>query len=562
MNKRVILTISSGSFDTGFVTYLRIRRDSHPEQENQYEGELAAAPDIPHLFEQWQQAFSRKTNRESRIKSIATGSSLQNSCKHATEKLVASFNNWLDLSSSRSNIRASLYKNLHPEDEIRFIIQTTNDILLKLPWHLWHFFSDYPRAEIAIASNSYETLETPAINRRKPRILAILGDDSFQIDLQADRRFLTDLQQLNAETVFSVKPQRREFDRLIWDEQGWDILFFAGHSRTEDRVGLVSLNERENIAITDLKYALQRAIFLGLQIAIFNSCDGMGIANSLVKLNIPQIIIMRYPIPDRVAHEFLRNFLQAFTGGKSFYTSVREAREKLQGLENEIPCASWIPIIYQNPLAIPKTWRKLGGWYSLATENRLIARQRPDYRQLRELLLAGNWREADLLTRIIILKASDREHEGWLDERAINTLPSQDLRLLDHLWLKYSKGHFGFSVQKQVWSRVAQNTLAFGDCVGWRDNRTWFLYYSDFTFSLDAPQGHLPTWAKWCSGWRIWSEMWSQEFGTLGKLMEWVYLPGHYVSSLILSDAKWSNLLKEEEYKKESAIALFAKLDT
>ena len=559
MNKIVILTISSDSFDTGFFSYLRIRKDCYPQQESQYEGELAAAPDIPHLFEQWQQAFIRKTNREFRIK-LVTDSSLQYSCKQATDELVKSFNNWLN-SSSWSSIRSGLYKNLHPEDEIRFIIQTKNDILLKLPWHLWNFFNDYRRAEVAIASNSYETVEVASSSRKKVRILSILGDNE-DIDVNADRKYLNSLQKLNTETVFYVKPQYREFERLVWDENGWDILFFAGHSRTEAGIGRISINENENIEITDLKYALQRAISQGLQIAIFNSCDGLGIANSLVELNIPQIIVMRYPIPNRVAQEFLLNFLPAFTAGKSLYASVREAREKLQGLEAEIPCASWIPIIYQNPVVISKTWRKLGGWYSLATENLFISQQRPDYQKLRKLLLAGNWREADLITRSIILQVSDREHEGWLDSRAIATFPASDLRMLDHLWLKYSNGHFGFSIQKQIWSQVVQNTLAFGDCVGWRGDRTWLLYYSDFTFSLDAPQGHLPSWGKWCSGWRIWRDMCSQEFGTLGKVMEWVFLPGHYASSLILSDAKWSNLIKEEDYKKESAIALFAKLDT
>ena len=556
MSKRVILTISSGSFESGFSCSLRIREDNNPQQESQYEGELASAPNMPNLFSEWQKAFFNKMDYDTRIKFTANNS-ISYSCKRTSDNLKQYLNTWLNSGASWLKIRDGLYKNLNPQDEIRFIIQTR--ILQKLPWHLWDFFNDYRQAEIAIASGTYETVVSDS-SRKKVRILSILGDNK-NIDVNADREYLDSLQKLNAETVFRVRPQYREFERLVWDENGWDILFFAGHSRTEDNIGRIAINENESIEIADLKYALRRAISQGLQIAIFNSCDGLGIANSLVELNIPQIIVMRYPVPNKVAQEFLRNFLQAFTAGKSLYTSVREAREKLQGLEAEIPCASWIPIIYQNPVTIPKTWRELGGWYSLATENFLLDRKSPDYRELRELLLAGNWREADLKTKTIILKVSDREHEGWLDIRAINTFPSQDLRLLDHLWLKYSNGHFGFSVQKQIWLQVAHNTLAFGNFVGWRGDRTWFLYYSDFQFSLNAPQGHLPSWGKWCSGWRIWGEMWSQEFGSIGKLMEWVCLPGHYVSSSILSDTQWSNVIKEEEYKKESAIALFAKLD-
>ncbi|SKB13866.1 hypothetical protein PL11201_530196 [Planktothrix sp. PCC 11201] len=28
---------------------------------------------------------------------------------------------------------------------------------------------------------------------------------------------------------------------------------------------------------------------------------------------------------------------------------MREARERLQGLESEFPCASWLPVVSQNP---------------------------------------------------------------------------------------------------------------------------------------------------------------------------------------------------------------------
>ncbi|HEY9295513.1 MAG TPA: CHASE2 domain-containing protein, partial [Phormidium sp.] len=91
-------------------------------------------------------------------------------------------------------------------------------------------------------------------------------------------------------------------------------------------------------------------------LAIFNSCDGLEIAWNLVDLQIPQAIVMREPVSDRVAQEFLKNFLTAFSGGESFYLSVREAREKLQALETEFPCATWLPVICQNPAELPFKW--------------------------------------------------------------------------------------------------------------------------------------------------------------------------------------------------------------
>jgi CHASE2 domain-containing sensor protein len=83
------------------------------------------------------------------------------------------------------------------------------------------------------------------------------------------------------------------------------------------------------------------------------------LARDLTGLKIPQIVVMREPVPDRVSQEFLKYFLEAFSSGESFYLSVREARERLQGLEDRFPCATWLPIIFQHPAVVPPTWREL-----------------------------------------------------------------------------------------------------------------------------------------------------------------------------------------------------------
>ncbi|MCJ8282273.1 MAG: CHASE2 domain-containing protein, partial [Rivularia sp. ALOHA_DT_140] len=102
-----------------------------------------------------------------------------------------------------------------------------------------------------------------------------------------------------------------------------------------------------------------KAIERGLQLAIFNSCEGLGLAAQLTDLHIPQIIVMREPVPDSVAQQFLKHFLTIFAGGEPFYLAVREARERLQGIEGEYPGASWLPVIFQNPAEIPPTWQQL-----------------------------------------------------------------------------------------------------------------------------------------------------------------------------------------------------------
>ncbi|NCT45877.1 MAG: hypothetical protein GPJ35_22790 [Microcystis aeruginosa G11-09] len=91
-----------------------------------------------------------------------------------------------------------------------------------------------------------------------------------------------------------------------------------------------------------------------------------------------------------------------------------------------------------------------------------------------------------------------RNLEDLLREEDIDNFPCEDLRTIDQLWVKYSGGRFGFSVQAKIYRELGGTRQynervwnAFGDRVGWRVNFSW-IYYSDVTFDIKAPQGHLP----------------------------------------------------------------------
>jgi len=138
-----------------------------------------------------------------------------------------------------------------------------------------------------------------------------------------------------------------------------------------------------------------------------------------------------------------------------------------------------------------------------------------DYRKLPDLLKAGKWKEADEETVRVMLVVAKREKEGWLDYESIDNFPCEDLRTIDQLWVKYSNGRFGFSVQKRIYqsfggTRKYDSDIweKFGDKVGWRKGGNW-LYYTDITFDKKAPEGHLPTLSCHISygsyGFRYWS---------------------------------------------------------
>jgi WD40 repeat protein len=324
-------------------------------------GQLPRATDLVKAIDQWQSTY-RSVGNSLRIKPkkvVYSGSITQwrEGCEHCAVELRKHLNNWL-LSECFRPIREKWLQQLSPCDEVRVLIRSSSLALRKLPWHLWDLIEDYPLAEVAYCvpeSEQSASLKTPTY-RDKVKILAILGN-STGINVEKDRQLLENLP--DAVTTFLVEPQRQDINDQLWN-QHWDILFFAGHSKTEGDTGRIFINQTDSLTIAQLKYALRNAVAGGLQLAIFNSCDGLGLARELEQLHIGQMIVMREPVPDQVAQKFLTDFLAAFAIGKSFYLAEREAREKLHGLEDKFPCASWLPAIFQNPGVVPPSWQDLG----------------------------------------------------------------------------------------------------------------------------------------------------------------------------------------------------------
>lgn len=137
---------------------------------------------------------------------------------------------------------------------------------------------------------------------------------------------------------------------------------------------------------------------------------------------------------------------------------------------------------------------------------KLISAKGVDYSQLDRLLASSKWKEADEETTKKMLEVAGRTSEGWLRVEDIDRFSCEDLRTIDQLWVKYSNGLFGFSVQKRIYqslrgTREYDSKIwgAFGDSVGWCVNSNWLDYYDDLKFNTTAPPGHLPSWGVF--GW-------------------------------------------------------------
>lgn len=157
-----------------------------------------------------------------------------------------------------------------------------------------------------------------------------------------------------------------------------------------------------------------------------------------------------------------------------------------------------------------------------------------DYQNLRELLQAGKWKEADWETNWRMLQAVGRKEDDFIRPKDLQTFPCEDLSTIDGLWVHYSQGRFGFSVQRQIYlecggsldgsppkDRDAAVWQAFGDRVGWRQDGQW-LEYSKLTPSLTLPLGCFPlgfSWGGWPAGFACVGRMWAT------KLLHcWVFL--------------------------------------
>ncbi len=134
-------------------------------------------------------------------------------------------------------------------------------------------------------------------------------------------------------------------------------------------------------------------------------------------------------------------------------------------------------------------------WIPLSSEKGI------DYTRLRDLLKAGKWRDADKETYEVMIRAVGKKSGDRFTSEELRNFPCTDLRTIDGLWVKYSQGKFGFSVQKQIYVETGnpldgeyhdETWKKFCYRVGWRKGNT-YLNYSDLKANPSlSPVGEFP----------------------------------------------------------------------
>ncbi len=181
------------------------------------------------------------------------------------------------------------------------------------------------------------------------------------------------------------------------------------------------------------------------------------------------------------------------------YLGLRD--EDVQAIHAELLPAITLaePLVISEPVKSEPVSSKSAPPDDLASEKEI------DYTKLRDLLGTGDWKAADRETYLVMLQAVGRKEGDYLRPDALKNFPCQDLKTIDSLWVKYSNGHFGFSVQKKIWQECGSPTDAgekwdrFCVKVGWQNQQaTKYVSYDKLKFDLQkSPAGELP--AQWCS---------------------------------------------------------------
>ena len=117
-----------------------------------------------------------------------------------------------------------------------------------------------------------------------------------------------------------------------------------------------------------------------------------------------------------------------------------------------------------------------------------------DYSPLEEMLKAQDFQAADQITleKLCELAGVEATQRKWLYFTEVENFPVTDLQTIDKLWLNYSEGKFGFSVQREIWLSLGKNWEQLWSKIGWKTGNNWTRYPNEFTWDLSAPKGHLP----------------------------------------------------------------------
>ena len=197
--------------------------------------------------------------------------------------------------------------------------------------------------------------------------------------------------------------------------------------------------------------------------------------------------------------------LEKFSSGssrqkRSLIPAVEKAADQLAAMgaaalasfdrEGDEWAAGWIlqALHRHQPSALSPLFNASGGWFAACSESDL------DYSPLQQALLEERFEEADRLTSAFRrqLAGEQAERRGYVYFSEVLSMRGLDLVTMDRLWIAYSQGRFGFTVQARLLATLNGRYDKLWPRIGWKQEGVWTRYPNAFDWSLTAPEGHMP----------------------------------------------------------------------
>jgi hypothetical protein len=209
------------------------------------------------------------------------------------------------------------------------------------------------------------------------------------------------------------------------------------------------------------------------------------------------------PVTNTVsAEQLLERFLQASARQRrSLLNQVLQRADELRPLipdqldqwdatGDDWACGTLIQLLLAEDDALAQGFRQRfpEGWLAITSASGI------NYAPLQLALMEQRYEEADRLTseHLRQLAGADAVNRGYVYYSEVPPIPSVDLESIDRLWVVFSQGRFGFSVQIKLLRSLSGRWDQLWPRLGWKQGGVWTRYPSAFTWSLEAPEGHLP----------------------------------------------------------------------
>lgn len=117
-----------------------------------------------------------------------------------------------------------------------------------------------------------------------------------------------------------------------------------------------------------------------------------------------------------------------------------------------------------------------------------------DYQPLQQALATEAFEEADRLTMASLRQMAGPAAvgRGYVFFSEVLALAMVDLDTIDRLWVAYSRGRYGFSVQRRLLKACGGRWEQLWPRLGWKQDGVWTRYPNQFTWCHSAPEGHMP----------------------------------------------------------------------